>query len=529
VEGDLADVTTARRTVEAVWRIESGRLVAALARATGDLCVAEDLAQDALLVALERWPATGIPPNPGGWLMTTAKRRAIDAHRRAGTFERKAAVLGRDVLDDVPGVDSDDLIDRIDDQVGDDLLRLVFTACHPVLSLESRVALTLRCLGGLTTEEIARAFLVPEKTMAQRVVRAKNTLRDKDVRFELPSPDDLSARLASVLQTVYLIFNEGYSATSGENWTRPMLCQDAMRLGRLLVTLVPNEPEVHSLLALMEIQASRLPARDAPDGSPVLLPDQDRRLWDRLLIRRGLAALARAESLEGPVGPYRLQAGIAACHARGQSSGDTDWARIADLYEVLSSIWPSPVVELNRAVAVGFAQGPESGLEVVDRVSASGVLRTYPQLHAVRGDLLGRAGRHMAAADAFERAAAVYPPRGGRPGRGPPARAHRRRIAERLKQGIIATWSLSTSTATVSPSRERRHLTSRLWSICWPMMLSVAGGSPRSWDRTKLRFAKSSPIRTSSWSWYGTTPGASSAPCSSASFRGSPAGVPSGC
>jgi RNA polymerase sigma factor (sigma-70 family) len=405
VEGDLAAGDAARRAVDAVWRIESGRLVAGLARLTGDLGAAEDLAQDALLVALEQWPVTGIPPNPGGWLMTTAKHRAIDAHRRAGTFERKAAALGRDVLDQEPGVDREEMVDRLDDHVGDDLLRLVFTACHPVLSLESRVALTLRCLGGLTSDEIARAFLVPEKTMAQRIVRAKKTLTDKGIRFELPAPDDLSERLASVLQTVYLIFNEGYSATSGEDWTRPALCQDAMRLGRLLVTLVPNEPEVHGLLALMEIQASRLPARVGPDGAPVLLPDQDRRRWDRLLVRRGLAALARAESLPGPIGPYTIQAGIAACHARARRPEDTDWARIADLYRVLASVWTSPVVELNRAVAVGYAEGPEAGLAVVERVAASGQLGTYPQLHAVRGDLLDRAGQHTDAADAFERAA----------------------------------------------------------------------------------------------------------------------------
>jgi RNA polymerase sigma factor (sigma-70 family) len=407
VTGDVAAGDAASRAVEAVWRIESGRLVAGLARLTGDLGAAEDLAQDALLVALEQWPVTGIPPNPGGWLLTTAKRRAIDAHRRGVTFERKAAALGRDVLVQQPGVDRDDVVDRLDDHVGDDLLRLVFTACHPVLSLESRVALTLRCLGGLTTDEIARAFLVPEKTMAQRIVRAKKTLTDKGIRFELPSPDDLSERLASVLQTVYLVFNEGYSATSGEDWTRPALCQDAMRLGRLLVTLVPNEPEVHGLLALMEIQASRLPARVGPDGTPVLLPDQDRRRWDRLLIRRGLDGLARAEALGGPIGPYTLQAGIAACHARAHRAEDTDWARIADLYEVLAGVWPSPVVELNRAVAVGFEQGPEAGLAVAERVAASGQLGSYPQLHAVRGDLLERAGRHTDAADAFDRAAGL--------------------------------------------------------------------------------------------------------------------------
>ena len=396
----------ARRAVEAVWHIEAGRLVAGLARVTGDVGLAEDLAQEALVVALEQWPVTGVPPNPGGWLMTTAKRRAIDTHRRAATFERKAATLAREVEDE-PGVDTDARVDALDDPVGDDLLRLVFTACHPVLSLESRVALTLRCLGGLSTDEIARAFLVPESTMAQRIVRAKKTLSDKEVRFELPTPDELSERLASVLEVVYLIFNEGYAATSGEDWVRPALCQEAMRLGRVLTGLVPDEPEVHGLLALMELQASRLPARVGPDGRPVLLPDQDRRRWDRLLVRRGLASLARAESSGRPLGPYAVQAGIAACHARARRAEDTDWARIADLYAVLASIWPSPVVEVNRAVAVGWSAGADAGLEIIDRVAASGRLAGYPHLHAVRGDLLERAGRHTQSAESFERAAAL--------------------------------------------------------------------------------------------------------------------------
>jgi RNA polymerase sigma factor (sigma-70 family) len=407
VTGTGSDEAAARRAVEAVWRIESGRLIAGLARVTGDVGLAEDLAQEALVVALEQWPASGIPPNPGGWLMTTAKRRAIDAHRRTATFERKVAVLARDVTEDEPGVDSDRNVDALDDHVGDDLLRLVFTACHPVLSLESRVALTLRCLGGLSTDEIARAFLVPETTMAQRIVRAKKTLTDKEVRFELPPPEQLSGRLASVLEVVYLVFNEGYAATSGADWVRPALCEEAMRLGRVLVGLVPDEPEVHGLLALMELQASRLPARVGPDGQPVLLPYQDRRRLDRLLVRRGLASLARAEVSGRPLGPYAVQAGIAACHARALRAEDTDWARISDLYTVLATIWPSPVVEMNRAVAVGFSRGPEAGLEVVERVTASGRLADNPHLHAVRADLLERAGRHSEAAEAFERAATL--------------------------------------------------------------------------------------------------------------------------
>jgi RNA polymerase sigma factor (sigma-70 family) len=404
--GAADEVQRARRAVEAIWRIEAGRLVAGLARVTGDVGVAEDLAQEALVVALEQWPSHGVPPNPAGWLMTTAKRRAIDAHRRDATFARKAEVLGNELADEPP-VDSEERVDALDDYVGDDLLRLVFTSCHPVLSLESRVALTLRCLGGLSTDEIARAFLVPEATAAQRIVRAKKTLRDKGVAFELPGPDELSERLASVLEVVYLVFNEGYSATSGEDWTRPALSQEAMRLGRVLAGLVPGEPEVHGLVALMELQASRLPARVNARGEPVLLPDQDRRRWDRLLIRRGLEALSRAEGLHKPLGPYTLQAGVAACHARAQRPEDTDWARIAALYDVLVRIWPSPVVELNRAVAVGFAEGAEAGLAIADRVAGAGRLDTYPQLHAVRGDLLARAGRHTEAAEAFGEAATL--------------------------------------------------------------------------------------------------------------------------
>ena len=399
--------TAARRAVEAVWRIESGRLVAGLARITGDVGLAEDLAQEALLVALEQWPASGIPPNPGGWLMTTAKRRAIDTHRRAAMHERKVAVLRRDVTEDEPAVDSDRHVDALDDHVGDDLLRLILTACHPVLSLESRVALTLRCLGGLSTDEIARAFLVPESTMAQRIVRAKKTLSDKQIRFELPPPDELPERLSAVLEVVYLVFNEGYAATSGEDWVRPALCQEATRLGRVLASLLPEEPEAHGLVALMELQASRLPARVGADGRPVLLPDQDRRRWDRLLLRRGLASLARAEQCGRPLGPYAVQAAIAACHARAPRSEDTDWGRITDLYGLLATIWPSPVVEVNRAVAVSYSAGPEAGLAIVDAVLGAGRLEDYPHLHAVRGDLLERAGRHTESVEAFERAAAL--------------------------------------------------------------------------------------------------------------------------
>ena len=395
-----------RRAVEAVWRIESARLIAGLARVTQDLGVAEELAQDALLTALEQWPRTGIPPNPAGWLMTTAKNRAVDAFRRDAVYRRKLEAVGRDQGTHLDPF-ADEVVDAMDDHIGDDLLRLIFTAAHPALSPDARVALTLRCLGGLSTEDIARAFLIPESTAAQRIVRAKRTLAANRVAFELPGPAELADRLASVLQVIFLIFNEGYSAAAGEDWMRPGLVVEAMRLGRVLVGLAPQEPEVHGLLALMEIQASRLPARTGADGEPVLLSDQDRRRWDRLLIRRGLAALARAESLPAPIGPYTLQAAIAACHARAGSVQDTDWARIAGLYDVLGQLWASPIVELNRAVAVGMSAGPEQGLAIVDGLSAAGLLTDYPQLFAVRGDLLARLGRLAEARAEFETAAAL--------------------------------------------------------------------------------------------------------------------------
>ncbi len=357
VESDAAKGAAARRAVEAVWRIESGRLIAGLARVTGDVGLAEELAQDALLAALEQWPRTGTPPNPAGWLMTTAKNRGIDMYRRRTVHQQKLAALGAldraaEGLDPIAARVDDG---SLDDHIGDDLLRLIFTAAHPALTMDSRVALTLRCLAGLSTEDIARAFLVPESTAAQRIVRAKRTLAGHSVGFELPGPEEMADRLASVLQVVFLIFNEGYSATAGEDWMRPEMTEEALRLGRLLAVLVPDEPEVHGLLALMEIQASRSMARLGPDGEPVLLPDQDRRLWDRLLIRRGLESLRRAETLPAPIGPYTLQAAIAACHARACTVQDTDWARIAALYEILGGLWPSPVVQLNRAVAVGKA------------------------------------------------------------------------------------------------------------------------------------------------------------------------------
>lgn len=396
----------ARRAVEAVWRIEAGRLIAGLARITLDVGDAEELAQEALVAALERWPRTGVPPNPAGWLMTTAKNRAIDAHRRRVTLQRKVALLERDVgvAQNDSGTEPDE---ALNDHIGDDLLRLVFTACHPVLSLESRVALTLRCLGGLSTHEVARAFLVSEATAAQRISRAKRTLTEQRIVFELPDPAQMSQRLESVLEVVYLVFNEGYVATVGEDWMRPALCAEAMRLGRVLASIAPAEPEVHGLLALMEIQASRLPARCGAGGEPVLLPDQDRRRWDRLLVRRGLASLTRAQSLDAPIGPYTVQAGIAACHARAGTAADTEWSEIASLYDVLSRLWPSPVVELNRAVAVGMASGPAQGLAVVDRIRAAGELSQYPQLAAVRGDLLARLGLATESRAEFERAASL--------------------------------------------------------------------------------------------------------------------------
>ena len=395
----------ARRAVEAVWRIESARLIAGLARRVGDIGIAEDLAQDALLAALERWPETGIPDKPGAWLMAAAKHRAIDHFRRSRRIEEKHAQIGHELMDaeqEAPDFDT-----PLDDEIGDDLLRLIFTACHPVLSTDARVALTLRLLGGLTTEEIARAFLVPTSTVAQRIVRAKRTLADAEVPFEVPRGSELATRLASVLEVVYLVFNEGYSATAGEDWVRPALCEDAQRLGRILAELAPAEPEVHGLVALMEIQASRLRARVGPKGEPVLLPDQDRSRWDRILIRRGLGALARAEALGGARGPYALQAAIAACHARADSAAATDWARIAALYETLAAVSPSPVVELNRAVAVGQAFGPAAGLALADELTAMPALAAYHLLPAVRADFLARLGRVAEARTELERAASL--------------------------------------------------------------------------------------------------------------------------
>jgi RNA polymerase sigma-70 factor, ECF subfamily len=394
------------RAISAVWRIESARLIAGLARMVRDVGLAEDLAQDALVAALEQWPRTGVPDNPGAWLMTTAKRRAIDQMRRSARFQQKEAQVAVEMEaqleSSVPDLDA-----ALDDPVGDDLLRLIFTCCHPVLTTEARVALTLRMLGGLTTEEIARAFLVPVPTLAQRIVRAKKTLADARVPFEVPRGAELDERLSSVLGVVYLVFNEGYSATAGDDWVRPALCEDALRLGRILAELAPGEPEVHGLVALMEIQASRLRARIGPGGEPVLLLDQDRGRWDHLLIRRGLAALARAEALGGARGPYALQAAIAACHARARTADETDWPRIAALYEALARLTPSPVVELNRAVALGMAFGPAAGLRLVDELTSEPSLRSYHLLPSVRGDLLFKLGRLDEARAEFERAAAL--------------------------------------------------------------------------------------------------------------------------
>jgi RNA polymerase sigma-70 factor, ECF subfamily len=390
-----------RRAIEAVWRIESARLIAGLARIVRDVGVAEELAQDALVAALEQWPAEGIPNNPGAWLMTAARHRAIDAMRHKTLADRKHAQLGYETDTLRPGDDADEL----DDDIGDDLLRLMFTACHPVLSAEARVALTLRLIGGLTTEEIAKAFLVPEATMAQRIVRAKRTLAEAKVRFEIPRGAELAPRLASVLQVIYLVFNEGYSATAGDDWVRPALCEDALRLGRILAELAPTEREVHGLVALMEIQASRLRARVDPAGEPVLLLDQDRSRWDQLLIHRGSSALERAEKLGGAPGPYFLQAAIAACHARALTAATTEWIRIAALYAALAQIAPSPVVELNRAVALSMAFGPEAGLEVVDALTSEPSLKDYHLLPTVRGDLLEKLGRAREARLEFERAA----------------------------------------------------------------------------------------------------------------------------
>jgi RNA polymerase sigma-70 factor (ECF subfamily) len=395
--------TDAHRAINAIYRIESPRLIAGLARMVRDVGLAEELAQDALVAALERWPQSGVPDNPGAWLMATAKHRAVDLLRRGKRLERKHEELGREVEQEV----SPDLDAALDDDVGDDLLRLVFTSCHPALSLEARVALTLRLLGGLTTGEIARAFLVPEPTIAQRIVRAKRTLADARVPFEVPRGAELAARLSSVLQVIYLVFNEGYSATAGDDWVRPALCEDALRLGRILAGLAPEEPEVHGLVALMEIQASRLRARTAPSGEPVLLLDQNRALWDRVLIGRGLAALDRAEELDGGRGPYALQAAIAACHARARTAEETDWARIVELYRELAQVAPSPVVELNRAVAVAMASGPAAGLELVDALLPEPSLAGYHLLPSVRGDLLAKLGRLQEAGKEFQRAASL--------------------------------------------------------------------------------------------------------------------------
>jgi RNA polymerase sigma factor (sigma-70 family) len=391
------------RTIDAVWRIESARLIASLTRLVRDVGLAEDLAQGALVAALEQWPQSGIPDKPGAWLMATAKHHAIDQIRRNARLERKTEEMGRDLeLEQHIGVPEE--MDA-DEDLGDDLLRLIFIACHPILSKEARLALTLRLLGGLTTDEIARAFLVPEPTIAQRIVRAKRTLSEAHIPFEVPTGAERAARLSSVLEVIYLIFNEGYSATSGDDWVRPALCEDALRFGRVLAELIPNEPEVHGLVALMEIQASRLRARIGPAGEPIPLLEQNRGRWDQLLIQRGFAALIRAEAVGGALGPYRLQAAIAACHAQARNPEDTNWERIAALYDALAQVAPSPIVDLNRAVAVGMAFGPEAGLEIVDTLTSEPSLKSYHLLPSVRGDLLSKLGRFNEACEEFKRAA----------------------------------------------------------------------------------------------------------------------------
>ncbi|HJQ10316.1 MAG TPA: RNA polymerase sigma factor [Gemmatimonadaceae bacterium] len=399
----MSDVNSA---IDAVWRIESAKVIASLARITGDVGLAEDLAQDALLAALEKWPQSGIPDNPGAWLMATAKHRAIDMHRRSKLLERKHEQMVPE-LEERQELSVSDLDTALDDDIGDDLLRLMFTACHPVLSTDARVALTLRLLGGLTTDEIARAFLVPEATVAQRIVRAKRTLSEARVPFEVPRGADRDERLSSVLGVIYLVFNEGYSATAGDDWMRPSLCEDALRLGRILAELAPNEPEVHGLVALMEIQASRLRARTGPKGEPILLLDQDRSRWDQLLIRRGLTALARGEQNGGERGPYVLQAAIAACHARARTADETDWERIVALYDALAEITPSPIVDLNRAVAVSMAYGPATALELVEPLQSEPALKHYHLLPSVRADLLMKLKRFPEARTEFERAASM--------------------------------------------------------------------------------------------------------------------------
>lgn len=397
--------TEAHRAIETVWKIESARLIAGLTRFVRDVGVAEELAQDALVAALEQWPESGIPNNPGAWLMTAAKRRAIDYFRRNTVIDRKHEEIGRELAERENVVP--DFAATMDDEIGDDLLRLVFIACHPVLSTDAQVSLTLRLLGGLTTEEIARAYLATETTIAQRIVRAKRSLTEAHVPFEVPRGPQFKSRLSSVLQVIYLIFNEGYSATAGDDWLRPSLCEEAARLGRILAGLVPEEPEVYGLVSLMEIQASRLKARVGPSGEPILLLDQNRTLWDQLFIHRGLAALENAERLGLTRGPYTIQAAIAACHARAAAPEDTDWTRIANLYGELAAVTPSPVIELNRAVAVGMADGPAAGLELVDRLTSDPGLKGYHLLPSVRGDLLKKLGRLDEARAEFEKAASI--------------------------------------------------------------------------------------------------------------------------
>jgi RNA polymerase sigma factor (sigma-70 family) len=392
------------RTIETVWRIESPRLIGGLVRIVRDVGSAEDLAQDALVAALEQWPESGVPRNPGAWLMSTARRRAIDHFRHHGMAEQKHEQIGRETDERQPDA-ADLLVDAMDDEIGDDLLRLLFISCHPVLSVDARVALTLRLLGGLTTPEIARAFLVPEATIAQRIVRAKRTIAEARVPYEVPKGADRAARIASVLDVIYLVFNEGYSATAGDDWMRPALCEDALRLGRILATLAPDKPEVHGLVALMEIQASRSRARVGPDGEPILLLEQDRARWDRLLINRGLKALERAEAIGGSLGPFALQGAIAACHARALRPEDTDWQRIVALYDALAELTPSPIIELNRAVAVSMADGPAAGLDLVESLLDEPALKNYHLLPAVHGDLLIKLGRRDEARSEFERAA----------------------------------------------------------------------------------------------------------------------------
>jgi RNA polymerase sigma factor (sigma-70 family) len=405
-EEERVSEAAAREAIDAVWRIESARVIAGLTRLVGDLGMAEDLAQDALVVALEKWPESGVPDNPGAWLMATARHRALDHFRRSKMLDRRHGDLARRLEAEERDPEAA-MHAALDDFVGDDLLRLIFTTCHPVLSPEARVALTLRLLGGLTSEEIARAFLVAVPTVQQRIVRAKRTLREARVPFEMPPPEQAGERLESVLEVIYLVFNEGYTATAGEDWVRPALCDEALRLGRILAELAPEEPEVHGLVALMEIQASRLHARRGPGGEPILLMDQDRSRWDHLLIGRGLAALGRAEALGRPLGPYWLQGAIAACHARAADPEATDWEQIVALYDALAQLSPSPVVELNRAVAAGMAYGPEAGLELVDALAAEPALEDYPWLPSVRADLLTRLGRYGEAREELERAASL--------------------------------------------------------------------------------------------------------------------------